>query len=212
MFVKTLRYVVIALAVAVSLVSCMTTSRVLAAHTDKPDGVNNNMVYGYIDLTAMKRKGMSHFFYLRLLPIEYELGTKRTGLFKNRKEIVLQPEVSKSEQRALMKQGLSRIHDGLFRIENLAPGEYYLLSLTYTYTRGNTVYTSTFTPPRPEKGNGIQVGADRMIYWGAYNFVVGADGKGQFEVASDVTRKDVAARLAEAIAGKGWDDLIASQL
>lgn len=207
---KTLRYVVIALAVAVSFVSCMTTSQIMAAHTDKPDGVNDNMVYGYIDFSAVEQGG--DFFAIRLLPIEYELTTKRTGLFKNRKETVLEPEVSKSEQRALMSQGRSIVYDGLFRIENLAPGEYYLASLVHSYSIGSTTYVGTFTPPRPEKGNGIQVGADRMIYWGAYNLVVGADGKGQFEVSSDVTRKDVAARLAEAIAGKGWDDLIASQL
>ena len=210
MFVKTLRYVVIALAVAVSFVSCMTTNKILAPHTDKPEGVNNNMVYGYIDLTAIDTGG--DFFSIRLLPIEYELVTKRTGLFKNRKETVLQPEVSKSEQRALMKQGWSIVYDGLFRIENLAPGEYYLVSLVHSYTTGSITYTSTFTPPRPERGNGIQVGADRMIYWGAYNLVIDAYGNGSFEVSSDVTRKDVAARLAEAIAGKGWDDLIASQL
>ena len=207
---KTLRYVVIALAVAVSFVSCMTTSQIMAAHTDKPDGVNNNMVYGYIDFSAIEQGG--DFFAIRLLPIEYELGTKRTGLFKNRKETVLQPEVSKSEQRALMKQGLSRIYDGLFRIENLAPGEYYLFSLVHSYTTGSITYTRTFTPPRPERGNGIQVGADQMIYWGAYNLVLDAYGDGSFEVSSDVTRKDIAARLAEAIAGKGWDDLLASQL
>lgn len=210
MFVKALRYVVIALAVAVSFVSCMTTSKIMAARTDKPDGVNNNMVYGSIDFSAIEQG--NDFFFIRLLPIEYELVTKRTGLLKNRKETVLQPEVSKSEERVLMEQGLSRIYDGLFRIENLAPGEYYLVSLTHSYSTGNTVYTSTFTPPRPEKGDGIQVGADRMIYWGAYNFVLDAYGNGSFEVSSDVTRKDIAARLAEALAGKGWDDLIASQL
>ena len=210
MFVKTLRYVVIALAVAVSSVSCMTTSQIMAAHTDKPDGVNNNMVYGYIDFSAIDTGG--DFFSIRLLPIEYELTTKRTGLFKNRKETVLEPEVSRSEQKALMRQGWSMVYDGLFRIENLAPGEYYLVSLVHSYTTGSTTYTGTFTPPRPERGNGIQVGADQMIYWGAYNFVIGADGKAQFEVSSDVTRKDIAARLAEAITGKGWGDLLASQL
>ena len=110
-----------------------------------------------------------------------------------------------------MEQG-SIVYDGLFRIENLAPGEYYLVSLVHSYSIGHTTYTNTFTPPRPERGNGIQVGADRMIYWGAYNFVLDAYGNGSFEVSSDVTRKDVAARLAEAITGKGWGDLIASQL
>ena len=89
MFVKTLRYVVIALVVAVSFVSCMTTSQILAARTDKPDGVNNNMVYGYIDFSVIEQG--NDFFFIRLLPIEYELTTKKTGLLKNRKETVLQP-------------------------------------------------------------------------------------------------------------------------
>ena len=195
---------------AVMFGSCMMLEQMQARqYTFKPDGVNNNMVYGYMDLTEMASYGL---LYVKLLPMEYELLVEKTGLFGNKTKTVVQPKLPRSEENALLTRGTGVLYKNVFGVENLDPGEYYMAAIVHYYSRGNTSYEITYQLDKPEKGDGIQVGADEMIYWGARKVMFDENDEGSFEVSDAVTRKDVAAILAEIISNKGWDDRLASEM
>ena len=195
---------------AVLLSSCAAMAQMqVRQYTSKPDGVNDNMVYGYIDLGKIGTYGT---LVVRLLPMEYELVPKKAGLFGGQSKLVLEPKLSMFEESKLVTQGTAIFWKGVFSVENLTPGEYYAAAMVHTYTSGNVTFTRSYSLGRPQEGSGIQVGADQMIYWGARKMVFGENGEFSLEVSSEVTRKDVAAILAETIADKGWDDRLAAEM
>ena len=203
------RLVVLLVSAAV-LGSCAMLEQMQArVYTSKPDGVNDNMIYGYLDLTEMGSYGV---LYVKFLPMEYELVIEKTGLFGNKTKAVVQPKLSKSEENALLIKGTSAMYKNMFSVENLDPGEYYAAAAEYHYNSGNASYQVTYILDKPEKGGGIQVGADQMVYWGAYKLIFNEEDEGSFEVSDAVTREDVVAVLMELIGNKGWDDRLASEM
>lgn len=207
---KSRLYLIFPLVTAVLLSSCAALAQMqVKQYTSKPDGVNDNMVYGYIDSGKIGTYGS---LVIRLLPMEYELVSKKAGLFGGKKKLVIEPKLSMFDEAKLVSQGTGMFWKGVFSVENLTPGEYYVAVMVHNYTRGNVNFTRAYQLARPEEGSGIQVGADQMIYWGARKIVFGENDEFSLEVSSEVNRKDVAAILAETIANKGWDDRLAAEM
>ena len=202
-----------------------TYARQLDKYTDEPDGVNDNMLYGYINTDAWASgsggsSGTYGMFNIQLVPIEYEVVIKTGGPLSGfQKEPRLEPKLTMIEQAKLLAPLEGMIRDNVFSIENIPPGEYYIGGIS----RWDANSGEFIVCPKPEEGTGLKIEAGQMHYWGAYNIVLGPGDEEKrryyfdelnisMEVSTDVTQKEVASTLLELIPDQGWDEQIKSEM
>ncbi len=189
--------VLLALAVVLGLSGC--ASFMAGTTVSRPDGENDTMIYGYLD-TQSEFKGV--YVSMQFLPWEYEIKKEDSALKKmfTGRSLKVEPKMSMDLQ---SKCGAPIIKN-VFMVENLPPGDYYLASMTLERNSGNIRTIFTYLMDRPERKDAIHLKKDELYYWGARKLVSREDKGPGFEVSDTLSRKDVAAQIADLLKNKGW--------
>ncbi|CAD7837762.1 hypothetical protein S1OALGB6SA_1351 [Olavius algarvensis spirochete endosymbiont] len=168
-----------------------------------PDGVNNNLVYGHLD--AVNWEKSQPLMEIMLLPKGYEYETDVSPL---RKFFVrgypITPKLSLKTQVMLH----SPIINGVFVVENIEPGEYYL-----AFVRINTVDTRySVYLPHPSEDGLFTVREGEAVFFGSRGIYSGVNKWSLIYLDDPLSREEVAKEVDRFIGRKGWSDLLESEM
>ncbi len=192
---KTLIFLLLA-SLLISLSSCISLLSV------GPDGVNDNLFYGYVDTTTI---GDGKYFKLFFIPLEMEYVKDNT--FNGERYIL---ENQKRDWDDLKYSGMPM--DRHFMVQNLPPGDYYLGKITHMYFHGNTLIEKDIKLPKPENMEMvIHIEKNQLNYWGTASIIISND-MYQLVNNNSVTKEEVGAMLKERIKGSTWESFVSSRL
>lgn len=188
---------------------CLLISAIMAmllaacASVKAPDGVNGNLVYGHLDAVDWEKS--QPLMEIMLLPKGYEYETDASSLrtFFLR-SYAITPKLSLKMQVMLH----SRIWNGVFFVDNIEPGEYYL-ALVRIHS-GNKQYSIYF--PHPSEDGLITVREGEAVFFGSRGIGYGVNKWSMVYLDEPLSREEVAEEVDRIIGRKGWSDLLESQM
>jgi len=168
-----------------------------------PDGVNNNLVYGHLDAVDWEKS--QPFMDIMLLPKGYEYETDVSPL---RKFFVrgypITPKLSLKTQVMLY----SPIRNGVFFVENIEPGEYYLAFVRIRTGKAQySIYMS-----HPSEDGLFTVREGEAVFFGSRGIYAGVNKWSLIYLDEPLSREEVAEEVDRIIGRKGWSDLLESEM
>ena len=176
--------------VIISLTSCMSFA--------KPDGINNTLIYGYMDTSSSAvALNRGHILTVFIVPWDTEFVEEKEfgmhGITYNLEGYGMYEELRYD----------SPVMKNLFVFQNYEPGYYYLGLLQHRY--GNIVLSIKI--PKPEsKEQGILVDKDQLIYLGAYYL----DEDYNILPNNEVSQEEATDILESWLSNSEWYDFIVS--
>lgn len=193
---------------AIAVLSVSSCASFFSAFQIKPDGVNDNLTYGHMDVSAFpsniisldKNAAKPSNVSLYIVPWETEYKEKKYFLSGGQGTYNLHDQegnkISDLQYNAM-------IRGNLFLTQNLSPGDYYVGLICYAI--GNT--TTLVKLPKPDTiEECFKIEKDQLVYLGAY------DMSRDYTITRNdsVTRDEATDRLESILADTEWSDFIAS--